>query len=400
MEELRSLHRSAQEGRLEEALLERALNFAHHRPFRALHSLRWRLLLGLLPLDVEAGSYRQVWAECTRAGGREWKELNDHLRQRLLVTASAVRPVGKRGNFAGSDSSISGEDEEDMTVENPLLPSEGSSYALQYTVDTIRATAQKDLDRLHWELPLFEQSTTKSALLDIFVHYCLRHDCQYRQGMHEVAAFILYLTHTDAALLEELFATSEEVDMALVADFRCVCPTDGVTAISFLLFEAIMDASGLHLSEWYHTDEENAPGGIVSASHKTQKELLAELDPELHQQMNVAYAIEGTSYLIRWLRLLFIREFSIPQCADLWDVFLSERFLARQSEYRLNNSIVTMLAASMLLYVKQDLMVGCIAALKRLMKYPPLEDVGVLVEMTIPRVDPQRHGIGRYFTPL
>ncbi|RNF02697.1 rabGTPase-activating protein [Trypanosoma rangeli] len=399
MEELRSIHHCVQRGHFEEVLLRHVLNFARHRCLCVFHSLRWRLLLGLLPANVEAGSYCQVWAECTRAGVREWKEVNEHLRQRLVDTASVVHPAEKKGHFNETDSSFSDEDEENMGVENPLLPPEGSSYALQYAVDTIRSTAQKDLDRLHWELPLFEESTTKNALLDIFVNYCLRHDSGYKQGMHEIAAFVMYLTHTDATLLDELLKSSEETDLELVCAFKGICPLESVTAMSFFLFEAIMNTSGLHLSEWYYAGKDNASDGIVGASHKTQKELLAELDPALHQQMNVVYEIEATSYLIRWLRLLFLREFSIPQCADLWDVFLSERFLAGQSEYRLKNSTVTMLAASMLLYVKQDLMVGHIDALKRLMKYPPLEDVGSLLEMTITRVDPQKRGIGRYFTP-
>ncbi|KAF8290133.1 putative Rab-GTPase-TBC domain containing protein [Trypanosoma cruzi] len=405
MEELRNIHHSAQEGRLEEALLRRVLDFARHRPFHAFHSLRWRLLLGLLPVNVEAGRHFQEWEECTRAGIRDWNEMNDNLQQRLVATDSAVRPVEKKGlvskdEFSSfSSSSSCADDGESRTVENPLLPGVGSSYALRYCVDTIRATAQKDLDRLHWDFPLFEKSTTRKALMDLIVNYCLRHDYEYKQGMHEIAAFIFYLNHTDSALLEEISKSPEEADKALIDGFGRICPINGVMAMTFSLFENVMGASGLRLYEWYHSSEEYARDGIATASHRTQRELLAEFDPVLHHQMNVVYEIEGTSYLIRWLRLLYLREFSIPQCADLWDVFLSERFLARHDDYSLNNSIVTMLAASMLFYVKQDLMVGCIDALKRLMKYPPVEDVGTLVEMTIMQHDPKKNGIGRYFTP-
>ncbi|EKF28678.1 hypothetical protein MOQ_007567 [Trypanosoma cruzi marinkellei] len=406
MEELRHIYHAAQEGHLEEALLRHVLNFAQHRPFLAFHSLRWRLLLGLLPVNVKAGRHFQEWEKCTRTEIRDWNEMNDNLQQRLVDTDSAVRPVEKKGlfskdEFSSSSSSSSfscADDGESRTVENPLLPGVGSLYALRYCVETIRATAQKDLDRLHWDFPLFEKSTTKKALLDIIVNYCLRHDYEYKQGMHEIAAFIFYLNHTDSALLEEFSKAPEEADKAVIDEFCRICPIDGVMALTFSLFENVMGASGLRLYEWYHSSEEYARDGIATASHKIQRELLAEFDPVLHHQMNVVYEIEGTTYLIRWLRLLFLREFSIPQCADLWDVFLSERFLTGHDEYSLNNSIVTMLAASMLFYVKQDLMVGCIDALKRLMKYPPVEDVGTLVEMAIMQQASKKNGIGRYFT--
>ncbi|KAH9599308.1 Rab-GTPase-TBC domain [Trypanosoma melophagium] len=407
MEELLYIRESLENSQVADALLHRCLNFANNRTVRLLHSLRWRLLLGLLSVDVNADNYAEEWTQSTRKNLEEWSSMHNNLEQRSRTIASVVQHSQKKGRFGDSESSDddnnddNDENGDNTEVENPLQPTAGGAYALRYLVDEIRATALKDIIRLHWDIPLFEQSNIKEALLDILVNYCLRHSCEYRQGMHEVAAFVLYFTHTDADLIDYLRKEDEGVHTALLDTFVLICPTEGVTALSFFIFDSIMTSRGLHLSKWFyksHTDD-NMRDDIVVAAHKVQVECLARLDPVLHNQLNVVYDIEGTSYLIRWLRLLFLREFSLIQCADLWDVFLSERFLAGEIDYSLAESTVTMFAAVMLLYVKSELMVNCMDALRRVMKYPPVEDIGTLVEMTLTRMYPQKYDLNRHFTP-
>ncbi|ORC87696.1 rabGTPase-activating protein [Trypanosoma theileri] len=407
MEELLYIHQSLQESQVADALLHRCLNFAAHRTVRLLHSLRWRLLLGLLSVDVNADNYTEEWIQSTRKHIEEWNNIHNTVEQRSRTVASVGQHSQKKICFGDSDSSDddnnnnNGENVDNSKVENPLQPTAGGAYALRYLVDEIRTIALKDIVRLHWDLPLFEQENIKETLLNILVNYCLRHNCEYRQGMHEIAAFVLYLTHTDAFLIHNLSREDAGVHTTLLHTFTIVCPLEGVTALSFFIFESIMTSRGLNLSKWFYKNhaDDSMRDDIVSAAHKVQGEFLERLDPVLHNQMNVVYSIEGTSYLIRWLRLLFLREFSLIQCADLWDVFLSERFLLGESVYNLSESTVTMFAAVMLLYVKSELMMDCIDALRRVMKYPPVEEIGPLVEMTIAHMRPQRNEMRRHFTP-
>lgn len=401
MEELQGIHSSVRDGRVEDALLRRALNFSEFCPFPLFHSLRWRLLLRLLPANVDVDSYAQEWQACTRAHVDDWKAMNENMRRRLEDSAvNCVAPSERKRYSCESDSS-SEDDVDKGVVENPLLPTAGSSYAFRFQVNALRSTAMKDIDRLHWDFPIFEEPTTKQSLSDILLNYCLRHDCEYIQGMHEIAAFILYWTHTDAAFLNNnnnAQILQEQEDTALLETFRNICPTDAVVALSFFIFEALMSSSGLRLYKWYFARDVDNATNIVGAAHVVQNEILAELDSSLCNRMNVVYDIQGPSYLIRWLRLLFLREFSFSQCAKLWDMFLSQRFLVGEGKFSLNRSIVTMFAASMLLYVKQDLMVGCVEALKRLMQYPPIENIGFLVEKTIEHLGTKGNDIRFYFT--
>ncbi|KAG8345523.1 Rab GTPase TBC domain [Trypanosoma vivax] len=395
IDELLFLHNSVVGSRIIDALLRRSMDFGRPRPPCALHSIRWRLLTGLLPSNVDAAHYAEVWAACTAECIDGWHALNAKIQSRLKDNSSYWRRVGKKGRFADGDSTDGESDEESVGLENPLLPAEGSSYALRYQQNALCTAIMMDVKRLHWDIPFFDSESSQKHLLDLLANYCLEHNCDYKQGLHEIAAFVMYNTHKDASLIKSLLSEGSNEHAALPTTFASICPMHGVVAVSFYIFSAIMHEAGLNLSRWYYLNDTGGDDTAVAARN-VQCKFLEQLDPDLHNQMNNVYEIEPMSYLMRWLRLLFLREFSLAQCADLWDVFLSERCLAKQKSYCINESTVTAVAVFMLLRAKSQLMGGCNEALMCVMRYPSVSDICSLVKRAVHFIDSSGRSIGRY----
>lgn len=68
----------------------------------------------------------------------------------------------------------------------------------------LRAEITQDVERCMPENPYFRQPETQRMLLDILFIFCkLNGDVGYRQGMHEIAAPILWVVENDAIQIGE-----------------------------------------------------------------------------------------------------------------------------------------------------------------------------------------------------
>ncbi|RHW72631.1 Rab-GTPase-TBC domain containing protein [Trypanosoma brucei equiperdum] len=397
MDELSDIYDSIVARRIADALLQRTMNFCirKRRSFESLHSLRWRLLTGLLPTDVQLNNFSEKWSSCTQKCMTKWRTMNEDLNNRAPDDSKKGEVVKRKARFEESDSSS--EEVDDVTIENPLLPKNGSFYALRYRLNKLCSIIALDVDRIHWDIPLFELRTTRDALLKILSVYCVQHSCEYKQGMHEVAAFVFYLTHNDATILEHLRNERGWGHASLPNIFAPICPVEGVVAVAYYIFDAIMTESGVNLSFLYFSASYGQTDGITAATHNVQGRLLLKLDAQLHKQINTVYKITPTLYLMRWLRLLFLREFTLEQCADLWDVFLSERFVTPAEDYHLENSVVTLFAAVMLLNIKANIMKGYNEAIEKVMRYPSVGQISFLIQEAVLQLERVKHCLGRYF---
>jgi TBC1 domain family protein 5 len=150
--------------------------------------------------------------------------------------------------------------------------------------------------------------------------------------MHELLAPLYYSVDYDST--EEEAAGVEE-DPAI----REFCSRTWVAADAWALFEAVMRGA----SRWYEWQEPpaasranpspftthvNIPAGpvdtkpyitpVVEDCNRIQSNLLRTTDPLLWKHMQAA-GIEPQIYGIRWLRLLYTREFDMRSAMKLWD---------------------------------------------------------------------------------
>ena len=167
----------------------------------------------------------------------------------------------------------------------------------------------------------FREPVTQNTLLDILFIYCkLNRDISYRQGMHEVLAPVLWVIYCDATetAAEKLEAT-ELVSICLDANF--------IEHDTFTLFGVIMQT----VRTFYEigSSNESPTSGmlnsspIVERSKRIHENYLHHADPELAEHLT-AIEVLPQIFLIRWIRLLFGREFPFEDVLALWDILFAE----------------------------------------------------------------------------
>ena len=173
-------------------------------------------------------------------------------------------------------------------------------------------------------------------------------NCSRFQGMHELAAPLLFVIRSDcetfAALRASLTGSGEPSRSKALAELVSTIPPglldlSMVEADTFSLFEALMEGQ---LADWYRTsgsslgspgNREKEPWGrpqdrnsgnpLVSSLNNIHDVLLKRHDPALYTRLE-KLEIFPQIYGIRWLRLLFGREFQFRETLMLWDAIFAD----------------------------------------------------------------------------
>lgn len=170
----------------------------------------------------------------------------------------------------------------------------------------------------------FREPHTESMLLEVLFVYCkLNRDIGYRQGMHEVLAPILWVVSRDAIDSQSLGPDHADLDGLTLASLD----NRYVEHDAFTLFAAIMQT----VKTFYEVGSNNEPATagllnnspIVERSKRIHENYLQHADPELAEHLT-AIEILPQIFLIRWVRLLFGREFPFEDLLALWDVLFAE----------------------------------------------------------------------------
>lgn len=124
------------------------------------------------------------------------------------------------------------------------------------------------------------------------------------------------------------------------------------------------------------SDDNTHETPIVKKCNYIHHILLSTLDPVLYKHLN-SVDVQPTLYVLRWYRLLFGREFHIEDVIVVWDSLWS---IAPHPLSENSFNLADFICISMLLYVRPTLMGGDnTVCLRRLLRYPPVEDVRVLI---------------------
>lgn len=224
--------------------------------------------------------------------------------------------------------------------------------------EAIRAEIKQDVQRLPDE-PFYHQESTQALILDIlFIWVKLNPDLGgYRQGMHELLAPLLYVVDEDAIDRKNIGDAMADPSMVEMLDSYFI-EHDTFALFSELMehtksfYEVSVDASGPL------TGEQSA---IVEKSKMIHEVALMRIDPELAKHLQ-ATEILPQIFLIRWIRLLFGREFPFDQLLTLWDtIFAFDPTL----------ELIDLMCVAMLLRIRWTLLeADYTVALTVLLKYP------------------------------
>lgn len=193
-------------------------------------------------------------------------------------------------------------------------------------------------------------------MLDILFVFCkLNPDLGYRQGMHELLAPMLWVVERDAVNLGH-----SSKAMGEDAVVRAVYDADHIEHDAFALFGQVMQNAKNFYEQTTHAAVENP---MVLRSKRIVFESLSKVDQELASHLE-KLDIMPQVFLMRWIRLLFGREFPFDDLLTMWDVvFANDASL----------EIVDHICLVMLLRIRWELMESDYnSALTLLLRYPSL----------------------------
>ncbi|GAW11211.1 hypothetical protein ANO14919_005530 [Xylariales sp. No.14919] len=248
---------------------------------------------------------------------------------------------------------------------DPLAEDANSPWNTYRQDEIMRAEILQDVQRLPDE-PFYHQPHIQTLIMDVLFIYCkLNPDVGgYRQGMHELLAPIVYVIERDAI-------DPADVGSLAPGDLTMVEMLDAsfVEHDSFALFSKVMDFA----KAFYETSDppdntgnasfsmQSAKSSIVEKSQYIHEFCLYKVDPELSVHLKNIEVLPQI-FLIRWIRLLFSREFPFDQMLALWDTLFSV-----DPTFKL----ISLICTSMLLRIRWDLLESDYSvALQLLLKYP------------------------------
>ncbi|KAI0448346.1 rab-GTPase-TBC domain-containing protein [Xylaria acuta] len=249
---------------------------------------------------------------------------------------------------------------------DPLADDSNSPWNTYRQDQILRAEILQDVQRLPDE-PFYHQPHVQTLITDVLFIYCkLNPDVGgYRQGMHELLAPIVYVVEQDAI-------DPADVSPDASGDLRMVEMLDAsfIEHDSFALFSRVMD----NAKAFYETGEpsdnntgnaafsiQSMKSSIVEKSEYIHEICLYKVDPELSVHLKNIEVLPQV-FLIRWIRLLFNREFPFDQMLKLWDTLFS---------IDPSFNLIDLICTSMLLRIRWDLLEADYSvALQLLLKYP------------------------------
>ncbi|CAN6163195.1 unnamed protein product [Urochloa humidicola] len=397
--------------------------------FSALRGARWRADLGVLP-DSAAVSIAEL-----RRAAADSRRRYANLRRRLLI-----------------DPHLSKDEEAapDLIVENPLSQNPESTWGQYFRNAELEKMLNQDLSRLYPELgDFFQTSTCQSMLGRILLVWSLRYpEFGYRQGMHELLAPLLYVLHADVQhfkqvrdlhekLLDDDFDGQTFPDRSKLnrsdrknsvedstAKIRSLDDLDLDTRDLFSINDAYGAEGelGIILSEKFMEHDAysmfenlmNGAQGVVAITDfyslspapesstgltpvreasSAIYHLLASVDSSLHSHL-VELGVEPQYFALRWLRVLFGREFSLDSLLFIWDeIFSSPNHsyctdIRSRADYQFKvlcsprGALILSMAVSMMLHLRSSLLGSehATSCLVRLLNFPEDIDLKSLIE--------------------
>ncbi|KAM4028826.1 TBC1 domain family member 5 isoform 1-T2 [Anomaloglossus baeobatrachus] len=330
-------------------------------------SVCWKLFLNVLPQD------RSQWISKT-AELRTW--------YKKIKEIHITNPRKAAG-------------QQDLMINNPLSQDEGSLWNKFFQDKELRAMVDQDVKRTFPEMQFFQQEDVRIILTDVLFCYARENEhLLYKQGMHELLAPILFILHCDHQAFmhaSEAAQPSEEMKVLLNPDF--------LEHDAYALFSNLMGSAEPWFSTYEHDSRKEKDAmistmpfarpqdigpsiAIVTKVNHIQDQLLKKHDIELYMHLN-RLEIAPQIYGLRWVRLLFGREFPLQDLLVVWDaLFADSNTLA----------LVDYVFVAMLLYIRDALISSNYqTCLGLLMHYPPIGDVHSLILKALFLRDPKKN---------
>uniref|UniRef100_A0A8C7PK99 TBC1 domain family member 5 n=1 Tax=Oncorhynchus mykiss TaxID=8022 RepID=A0A8C7PK99_ONCMY len=330
-------------------------------------SVCWKLYLEVLPED------KSQWINKTKELRSQYEKIKE-------------RHITNPRKAAG---------QQDLVVNNPLSQDEGSLWNKFFQDNELRGMIKQDVMRTFPEMRYFQEEDVRTKLTDILFCYARENEqLLYKQGMHELLAPIVFVLHCDHQAFQHASETahpSEELMSLLNPMFQ--------EHDAYAMFSQLMETA----EPWFSSFQREVRRGkeemltsmpfarpqdlgpsvaIVTKVNRIQDQLVKKHDVELHMHVN-RLEIAPQIYGIRWVRLLFGREFPLQDLLVVWDALFADSITLDLVDY---------VFVAMLLYIRDALIASNFqTCLGLLMHYPPIGDIHTLLHKALFLRDPKNN---------
>eukprot|EP00445_Apocalathium_hangoei_P042106 CAMPEP_0203974740 /NCGR_PEP_ID=MMETSP0359-20131031/100256_1 /ASSEMBLY_ACC=CAM_ASM_000338 /TAXON_ID=268821 /ORGANISM="Scrippsiella Hangoei, Strain SHTV-5" /LENGTH=742 /DNA_ID=CAMNT_0050912927 /DNA_START=193 /DNA_END=2421 /DNA_ORIENTATION=+ len=289
----------------------------------SLRRLAWAHIFGII-----SGETSEDWVKALEVGRKRYNGLLEETRRERNVKAL------------------------DPNVCNPLARNSDNPFNKMQANDELLKEIWKDVERTFPEVEMLSSADSRKMLQRLLFHWCratnpAKAACDsYRQGMNELAAVMLAACKW-GEYAEGSWETPEALGLRL-------CGRQHTEADAFTLFSRLMDM-GLRPMFMPTSSSATSPIGGARNSNSVIGELprsrlgggsgrdlppssailarcmfifdtvVKRSDLALHKHL-LKLEIEPQVFLLRWLRLLFCREFSLEDTLLLWDGFFADAY--------------------------------------------------------------------------
>ncbi|EDV41655.1 uncharacterized protein Dana_GF17397 [Drosophila ananassae] len=278
--------------------------------------------------------------------------------------------------------------------DDPLSQETQSVWNQYFSDQELFAVIRQDVVRTFPGVDFFRKPLVQNAMVNILFYYAREHPYMcYRQGMHEILApiiFVVYSDHQSLLHFSELAKTDinptllDVLDPAyLEADTYSLFSRLMASVESYYRVSNLVSTPGGHIEQRNESPGENEPqteAEVISQLNFIRDKILAKQDQHLHhylQKMEIPLHIFG----IRWLRLLFGREFMLLDLLLLWDAIFAD-----SDRFDLPNYILV----AMLVHIRDKLLLSdYTTSLTYLMRYPGNVDVHLVLRHALFMLNPK-----------
>ncbi|XP_011479160.1 TBC1 domain family member 5 isoform X2 [Oryzias latipes] len=285
--------------------------------------------------------------------------------------------------------------QQDLVVNNPLSQDEGSLWNKFFQDKELKGMIKQDVFRTFPEIRYFQDDGVRTKLTDILFCYARENEqLLYKQGMHELLAPIVFVLHCDHQTFQHASETASPSE-----EMKCLLNPMYLEHDAYAMFSQLMETA----EPWFSSFEREVRKGkeemlssipfarpqdagpsvaIVTKVNRIQDQLVKKHDTELHMHLN-RLEIAPQIYGIRWVRLLFGREFPLQDLLVVWDALFADSITLDLVDY---------VFVAMLLYIRNALTANNFqTCLGLLMHYPPVEDINALLQKALFLRDPKNN---------
>ncbi|CDI74635.1 hypothetical protein, conserved [Eimeria praecox] len=285
-----------------------------------LRRLHWARLLRLL-----SGETLEEWASQVKEQRQRYRSL----RQQQQLSASQLATL-------------------DPQRFHPLAATAGNPWSQRQVDEELQEEIWRDIERTYPERQLFNKEGTRRSLQRVLFTWAKSNsDVSYKQGMNEILA-VLYL----ACAREAVPSPSEEADLSSFSVIFSADPAD-IEADAYCLFDGLMTGCCMRFmylppqKEPLASTPKNklldpllgplgaprapATSAVLHRCNMVFDGVLCKADHDVYLHLN-ELGVEPQLFLLRWLRLLFSREFHIEDTLLIWDALMADAWLSAEPQ--------------------------------------------------------------------